>query len=78
MKLDELLLTIADCTVVIHLTDKNGRTICYKQKRDFSSNCGDFEVNYIDLYYDLAIDHAAFEININYDLLRCPDAKEFK
>lgn len=68
MILHDLLLLVADCSTMINLTDKNGRTIWFRVKMDFLTTYDNFKVNYIDLYYDISMDATALEINIDYEV----------
>lgn len=68
MILHDLLLLVADCSTMINLTDKKGRTIWFRVKMDFLTTYDNFKVNYIDLYYDISMDATALEINIDYEV----------
>lgn len=70
MILHDLLLLVADCSTMINLTDKNGRTIWFRVKMDFLTTYDNFKVNYIVLYYDIAMDATALEINIDYEVIK--------
>lgn len=70
MILHDLLLLVADCSTMINLTDKNGRTIWFRVKMDFLTTYDNFKVNYIDLYYDISMDATALEINIDYVVIK--------
>lgn len=70
MILHDLLLLVADCSTMINLTDKNGRTIWFRVKMDFLTTYDNFKVNYIDLYYDISMDATALEINIDYEVIK--------
>lgn len=70
MILHDLLLLVVDCSTMINLTDKNGRTIWFRVKMDFLTTYDNFKVNYIDLYYDISMDATALEINIDYEVIK--------
>jgi len=69
MILHDVLMLIADCSTLINLTDKNGRTIYYKKKNEFNDEFSVVDVNFIDVYFDIFNDSVALEININKEVV---------
>ena len=68
MILKDILNLVANCKTNINLVDINGRTIWYKQKREFNETYNECDVLYIDAYKDNIINDVSLEIGINFEV----------